>query len=156
MVAPLECISKTNHMVTSLCCKWRRGQPYGPAKARKSGSEWEGPRSIVPRHISSPKENWCCQVISQILLIIRSQEIMQQTISLLTWAKERLARVPGSTMNVLPYKCRGVNMFLLVLIASFKRSHLASEPGLFPWWAISGCLPKLLFVGRREEEKAFC
>lgn len=34
----------------------------GPAKASKSGSEKEGSRNIVPRHIPSPKENHCCQV----------------------------------------------------------------------------------------------
>lgn len=56
---------------------------------------------------------------------------MQQTISLL--AEERLDRVPGSTMNASPYKFCGENMFLLALIASFKRSHLKSQSGFFPW-----------------------
>lgn len=34
----------------------------GTAKASKSGSEKEGSRTRVPRHIPSPKENHCCQV----------------------------------------------------------------------------------------------
>lgn len=49
---------------------------------------------------------------------------MRLAIFLLALAKEMLDQVPASTMNVIPYKCRGDNMFLLALIASFRRGHL--------------------------------
>lgn len=93
----LKNMVRTNTIKIILCCISKPKQPEDnfyfanggdasldePAKTSKSGSGWEGPRSTVPRHIPSPKEDHCYQIIWQILLISRGQESMQQAISLL-------------------------------------------------------------------------